>query len=110
MGNPASTRCTYEAISSTGGLCRVPVPSLPSQVNAEEMLSLAESGRESGAEGGDASATVWMEDKLAAAASELFLRHGKCLPWIAVTNGGLPAYLFGREFLDDNGILSSFWR
>lgn len=96
--------------ASTEVLCRIPVPFLPSQVNAEEMLSLAESGRGNEAEGADASATVWMEDKLAAAASELFLRHGECLPWIAVTNGGLPAYLFGRELLDDDGALSSFWR
>lgn len=51
-----------------------------------------------------------MEDKLAAAAAELFVRHGDHLPWIAVTNGGLPSYLFSREFLAESGSLSSFWR
>lgn len=51
-----------------------------------------------------------MEDKLAAAAAELFVRHGDRLPWIAVTNGGLPSYLFSREFLAESGSLSSFWR
>ncbi|CAM9912307.1 unnamed protein product [Ascophyllum nodosum] len=78
------------------------------KVNAEEVLSLAETGRADG--GGDSEATVWMEDKLASAAAELFGRHGQCLPWIAVTNGGLPCYLFSREFLEDDGTLSSFWR
>ena len=77
-------------------------------MNAEEVLSLAETGRADG--GGDSEATVWMEDKLASAAAELFGRHGQCLPWIAVTNGGLPCYLFSREFLEDDGTLSSFWR
>lgn len=54
--------------------------------------------------------SVWMEDKLAAAAAELFVRHGNSLPWIAVTNGGLPSYLFSRDFLAESGSLSSFWR
>lgn len=80
------------------------------QVNAEEVVSLAESGRKKGEgeEGGGVS--VWMEDKLAMAAEELFVRHGERLPWIAVTNGGLPSYLFSREFLRENGSLASFWR
>lgn len=82
-------------------------PSL-GQVNAEEVVSLAESGRgEASADGG---VSVWMEDKLGLAAAELFERHGERLPWIAVTNGGLPAYLFSREFLGGDGKMGSFWR
>ena len=71
-------------------------------------MSLAESGREGA--GSDGGVSVWMEDKLANAAVELFERHGDDLPWIAVTNGRLPAYLFSREFLEKDSTLSSFWR
>lgn len=79
------------------------------QVNAEEVVLLAESGRKDGEAASDA-VSVWMEDKLNLAAAELFARHGGNLPWIAVTNGGLPSYLFSREFLQEDGSLSSFWR
>lgn len=72
-------------------------------------MLLAESGREEGGDT-DGGVSVWMEDKLGLAAAELFRRHGTCLPWIAVTNGGLPAYLFSREFLGEDGVMSSFWR
>lgn len=82
---------------------------MPGKVNAEEAVSLAESGRE-GAGAESEGMSVWMEDKLARAAVELFERHGDHLPWIAVTNGGLPAYLFSREFLEKDSSLSSFWR
>lgn len=80
------------------------------QVNAEEVISLAERGREGGEGEAGGGVSVWMEDKLAAAAAELFVRHGDRLPWIAVTNGGLPSYLFSREFLLEGGSLGSFWR
>lgn len=79
-------------------------------MNAEEVVSLAERGREGGEGKAGGAVSVWMEDKLAAAAAELFARHGDRLPWIAVTNGGLPSYLFSREFLVESGVLSSFWR
>ena len=78
-------------------------------MNAEEAVSLAESGREKGGAEADG-VSVWMEDKLARAAAELFERHGDHLPWIAVTNGRLPAYLFSREFLEEDSSLNSFWR
>lgn len=69
---------------------------------------LAEAGRGEGEEG--PAVSVWMEDKLRDAAAELFHRHGERLPWIAATNGALPAYVFSREFLGEDGTLSSFWR
>lgn len=80
------------------------------KVNAEEVVSLAESGRDDGEGEGGGGVSVWMEDKLAMAAAELFVRHEGRLPWIAVTNGGLPSYVFSREFLGEDGSLSSFWR
>lgn len=79
-------------------------------MNAEELVSLAESGREGGEVEDGGGVSVWMEDKLAMAAEELFVRHGDRLPWIAVTNGGLPSYLFSREFLRESGSLASLWR
>lgn len=85
-----------------------PYPPLKKKVNAEEVVSLAESGREG--ESADGGVSVWMEDKLGLAAAELFRRHGERLPWIAVTNSGLPAYLYSRHFLGEDGKLSSFWR
>eukprot|EP00903_Cladosiphon_okamuranus_P014750 g13667.t2 len=94
----------FEALVGTGHVSLL-------KVNAEEVVSLAERGREGGEGEEGAAVSVWMEDKLAAAAAELFVRHGDGLPWIAVTNGGLPSYLFSREFLaEESGSLSSFWR
>lgn len=78
-------------------------------MNAEEIVTLSERGREEGAAADDM-VSVWMEDKLGVAAAELFRRHGERLPWIAVTNGGLPAYIFSQELLGDDGAFSSFWR
>ncbi|CAN0207312.1 unnamed protein product [Scytosiphon promiscuus] len=97
----------FEALVDTG---HISVLKASRRVNAEEVVSLAERGRKDGhgEEGGGVS--VWMEDKLAMAAAELFVRHGERLPWIAVTNGGLASYLFSREFLGESGSLSSFWR
>ncbi|CAM9387524.1 unnamed protein product [Ectocarpus sp. 6 AP-2014] len=94
----------FQALVDTGHISLL-------KVNAEEVVSLAESGREGDGEGeAGGGVSVWMEDKLAMAAAELFVRHEGRLPWIAVTNGGLPSYLFSREFLEEDGSLSSFWR
>ncbi|CAM9745786.1 unnamed protein product, partial [Ectocarpus fasciculatus] len=94
----------FQALVDTGHISLL-------KVNAEEVVSLAESGRGADGDGeGGGGVSVWMEDKLAMAAAELFVRHEGCLPWIAVTNGGLPSYLFSREFLGEDGSLSSFWR
>ncbi|CAM9575899.1 unnamed protein product [Pylaiella littoralis] len=93
----------FQALVDTGHISLL-------KVNAEELVSLAESGREGGEVEDGGGVSVWMEDKLAMAAEELFVRHGDRLPWIAVTNGGLPSYLFSREFLRESGSLASLWR
>ncbi|CAM9394722.1 unnamed protein product [Discosporangium mesarthrocarpum] len=75
------------------------------KVNTEELLSLAEKAGCGDEEG----VSVWMEDKVSAAAAGLFASN-PCLSWIAVTNGPLPAYLFSHLFLKGAEKFSSFWR
>ncbi|CAM9310783.1 unnamed protein product, partial [Phaeothamnion confervicola] len=65
------------------------------KVNAEELELLAAETDGEGDHDGDVNASVWLEERLAAAAARLF-RCYETLPWIGVTNGALPAYLFRR--------------